>query len=101
LFEALASERRWEARTAPTTPPWWNRAMQHLKEQRQALTAVVFQEANHVWFDDNTLWVWFPEDSDFHAREARKPRHVEALQDAVEAVSGSRPTEVLCMARGG
>jgi hypothetical protein len=73
--------------------------MESLKKNRQALTASVFQGADAVLFEDNVLWVWFPEDSDFHAVEARKARHVGSLQDAVEEVSGSRPTEVHCMVR--
>jgi DNA polymerase-3 subunit gamma/tau len=69
----------------------WRRLMEDLKRNRQALTATVFQEGRPVSFEDNTLRIEFPADSDFHAAEARKSRHGEALGVVIEDHFGVRP----------
>jgi hypothetical protein len=63
-------------------------------EQECARSYCVFQEADTVIFNGTVLWVGFPDDADFHAREARKSRHVEALKEVVEAMAGTRPKDV-------
>jgi DNA polymerase III subunit gamma/tau len=69
----------------------WRQLMEDLKRNRQALTATVFQEGRPVGFDDNVLRIEFPEESDFHAREARKSRHADALGKVIEEHFGVRP----------
>jgi DNA polymerase III subunit gamma/tau len=69
----------------------WRQLMEDLKRNRQALTATVFQEGRPVGFEDNVLEIEFPKDSDFHAREARKSRHAEALGEVLEEHFGVRP----------
>jgi len=65
--------------------------MEDLKRNRQALTATVFQEGRPVGFEDNVLKIEFPKDSDFHAREARKSRHGDALAEVLEEHFGVKP----------
>lgn len=74
--------------------------MEDLKRNRQALTATVFQEGRPVGFEDNVLTVEFPADSDFHAAEARKSRHGDALGDIIEEHFGVRP-RLNCRLAGG
>jgi DNA polymerase-3 subunit gamma/tau len=69
----------------------WRQFMEHLKRNRQALTATVFQEGRPVGFEDNVLKIEFPKDSDFHAREARKSRHGDALGEVLEEHFGVKP----------
>ena len=69
----------------------WRQLMEDLKRNRQALTATVFQEGRPVGFEDNVLEIEFPKESDFHAREARKSRHADALAAVIEAHFGVRP----------
>ena len=65
--------------------------MEDLKRNRQALTATVFQEGRPVGFEDNVLEIEFPRESDFHAREANKSRHADALGEVIEKHFGVRP----------
>jgi DNA polymerase-3 subunit gamma/tau len=65
--------------------------MEDLKRNRQALTATVFQEGCPVDFEGNVLKIEFPKDSDFHAREARKSRHGDALGEVLEEHFGVKP----------
>ena len=65
--------------------------MEDLKRNRQALTATVFQEGRPVGFGGNVLEIEFPADSDFHAAEARKSRHGDALVSVLEEHFGVRP----------
>jgi DNA polymerase-3 subunit gamma/tau len=69
----------------------WRRLMEDLRRNRQALTATVFQEGRPVGFEGNVLRIEFPADSDFHAAEARKSRHGDALGDVLEEHFGVRP----------
>jgi DNA polymerase III subunit gamma/tau len=69
----------------------WRQLMEDLKRNRQALTATVFQEGRPVGFEDNVLKIVFPKDSDFHAREARKSRHGDALGEVLEEHFGVKP----------
>ena len=69
----------------------WKQLMEDLKRNRQALTATVFQEGRPVGFEDNVLEIAFPKESDFHAREARKSRHADALGEVIEKHFGVRP----------
>ena len=69
----------------------WRRLMEELKRSRQALTATVFQEGHPVSFDGNVLEIEFPADADFHAKEARKARHGDALRNVLEEHLGVRP----------
>ena len=69
----------------------WRELMEDLKQNRQALTATVFQEGRPVGFGGNVLEIEFPADSDFHAAEARKPRHGDALVGVLEERFGVRP----------
>src|SRR5215204_4746240 len=69
----------------------WSELMEDLKRNRQALTATVFQEGRPVGFEDNVLKIEFPKDSDFHAREARKSRHSDALGEVLEEHFGVKP----------
>ena len=69
----------------------WSEFMEDLKRNRQALTATVFQEGRPVGFEDNVLKIEFPKDSDFHAREARKSRHGDALAEVLEEHFGVKP----------
>jgi DNA polymerase III subunit gamma/tau len=69
----------------------WRQLMEDLKRNRQALTATVFQEGRPVGFEDNVLEIAFPKESDFHAREARKSRHADALGEVIEKHFGVRP----------
>ena len=69
----------------------WRRLMEELKRSRQALTATVFQEGHPVSFDGNVLEIEFPADADFHAREARKSRHGDALRNVLEEHLGVSP----------
>ncbi len=69
----------------------WGQLMEDLKRNRQALTATVFQEGRPFSFEDNVLKIEFPADSDFHAAEARKSRHGDALRDVLEEHFGVRP----------
>jgi DNA polymerase-3 subunit gamma/tau len=69
----------------------WRQLMEDLKRNRQALTATVFQEGRPVGFEDNVLEIEFPKESDFHAREARKSRHADALGEVIEKHFGVRP----------
>ena len=69
----------------------WRQLMEDLKRNRQALTATVFQEGRPVGFEDNVLEIEFPKESDFHAREARKSRHADALAAVIEEHFGVRP----------
>ena len=64
--------------------------MDDLRRNRQALTATVFQEGRPVGLEDSVLKIEFPADSDFHAREARKSRHSDALGDVLEEHFGAR-----------
>jgi DNA polymerase-3 subunit gamma/tau len=70
---------------------WWGQLMEDLKRNRQALTATVFQEGRPFSFEDNVLKIQFPTDSDFHAGEARKARHGDALRDVLEERFGVKP----------
>ena len=65
--------------------------MEDLKRNRQALTATVFQEGRPISFEGNVLKIEFPADSDFHAGEASKSRHSDALGDVLEEHFGVRP----------
>ena len=96
-FEMLAAERHQDARAVQSLPPWWGRVVQHLKKQRQALTAAVYGEVIAAWFEENVLWVAYSEEQSFHIGMARDSNHKEELQKAVEAVNGVRPTEVQCV----
>jgi DNA polymerase III subunit gamma/tau len=69
----------------------WRQLMEDLKRNRQALTATVFQEGRPVDFEGNVLKIEFPKDSDFHAREARKSRHGDALGEVLEEHFGVKP----------
>jgi DNA polymerase III subunit gamma/tau len=69
----------------------WRHLMEDLKRNRQALTATVFQEGRPVGFEDNLLEIEFPKDSDFHAQEARKSRHSDALGEVLEEHFGVKP----------
>ena len=69
----------------------WGQLMEDLKRNRQALTATVYQEGRPFSFEDNVLKIEFPPDSDFHAGEARKSRHADALRDVLEEHFGVRP----------
>ena len=69
----------------------WGELMEDLKRNRQALTATVFQEGRPSSFEDNVLKIEFPADSDFHAGEARKARHGDALRNVLEEHFGMRP----------
>ena len=69
----------------------WRQLMEDLKRNRQALTATVFQEGRPVGFEDNVLRIEFPKESDFHAGEARKSRHADALGEVIEEHFGVRP----------
>jgi DNA polymerase-3 subunit gamma/tau len=69
----------------------WRELMEDLKRNRQALTATVFQEGRPVGFGGNVLEIEFPADSDFHAAEARKSRHGDALVSVLEDHFGVRP----------
>jgi DNA polymerase III subunit gamma/tau len=69
----------------------WRQLMEDLKRNRQALTATVFQEGRPVGFEDNVLEIAFPKESDFHAGEARKSRHADALGEVIEKHFGVRP----------
>jgi DNA polymerase-3 subunit gamma/tau len=69
----------------------WGQLMEDLKRNRQALTATVFQEGRPFSFENNVLKIEFPADSDFHAVEARKSRHGDALRDVLEEHFGVRP----------
>ncbi|MFL6058377.1 MAG: DNA polymerase III subunit gamma/tau [Rubrobacteraceae bacterium] len=69
----------------------WRQLMEDLKRNRQALTATVFQEGRPVGFEDNVLEIAFSKESDFHAREARKSRHADALGEVIEKHFGVRP----------
>ena len=69
----------------------WGQLMEDLKRNRQALTATVFQEGRPFSFEDNVLKIEFPADSDFHAGEAGKARHGDAMRDVLEGHFGVRP----------
>jgi DNA polymerase-3 subunit gamma/tau len=69
----------------------WGQLMEDLKRNRQALTATVFQEGRPFSFEDDVLKIEFPADSDFHAVEARRSRHGDALRDVLEEHFGVRP----------
>jgi DNA polymerase-3 subunit gamma/tau len=69
----------------------WRQLMEDLKRNRQALTATVFQEGRPVDFEGNVLKIEFSKDSDFHAREARKSRHGDALGEVLEEHFGVKP----------
>jgi DNA polymerase III subunit gamma/tau len=69
----------------------WRELMEDLKRNRQALTATVFQEGRPVGFGGNVLEIEFPADSDFHAAEAKKSRHGDALVSVLEEHFGVRP----------
>lgn len=93
LVEVLASNGSLEPRVAQL-PLWWGRVLQHLKKQRQALTAAVYAEARIGDFDGEVLTLVYPKDQAFHVGMAQDGKHTEALQSAVEAVRGVRPAEV-------
>ncbi len=69
----------------------WDQVMRDLKDRKQALTATVFAEGQPVSLDNGVLVVMFPEESDFYAKEAGKPRHSEALGEVLEGRFGVRP----------
>jgi DNA polymerase-3 subunit gamma/tau len=69
----------------------WGRVIQDLKDRKQALTATVFAEGVPSSFQDGVLEISFPEESDFYAKEAGKPRHGEALGEVLERRFGVRP----------
>ena len=69
----------------------WGQIIQDLKDRKQALTATVFAEGHPSRLDDGVLEITFPQESDFYAREAGKPRHGEALGEVVENRFGMRP----------
>ncbi len=69
----------------------WGRVIQDLKDRKQALTATVFAEGMPSNFQDGILEIAFPEESDFYAKEAGKPRHGEALGEVLERRFGVRP----------
>jgi DNA polymerase III subunit gamma/tau len=79
------------AMTAEAVSARWRQLMEDLKRNRQALTATVFQEGRPVGFEGNVLRIEFPPDSDFHAAEARKSRHGDALAEVLEEHFGVRP----------
>jgi DNA polymerase III subunit gamma/tau len=93
--EASAPDEPGEAQDGPMTvaalSSRWRELMEDLKRTRQALTATVFQEGRPVGFAGNVLKIEFPADSDFHAAEARKPRHGDALVSVLEERFGVRP----------
>lgn len=86
-----ADERRDERMGAADISSRWSRLIEELKRSRQALTATVFQEGHPVSFDGDVLEIEFPADAAFHAREARKARHGDALRDVLEEHLGTRP----------
>jgi DNA polymerase-3 subunit gamma/tau len=69
----------------------WGQVMRDLKDRKQALTATVFAEGQPESLDNGVLVVTFPEESDFYAKEAGKPRHSEALGEVLEGRFGVRP----------
>ncbi len=84
LFRALSSEVEWP------------KVMRHLLDQRDVLTAAVFDSASAMLFEGDVLRVTFPASSSFHVGQARDSFHAERLKNAVEAVFGKRPVEVRC-----
>jgi len=87
LFRALSSEVEWP------------KVMRHLLDQRDVLTAAVFNSASALVFEGDVLRVTFPASSSFHVGQARDSFHAERLKDAVEAVFGKRPAEVRAASR--
>ena len=69
----------------------WGQIIQDLKDGKQALTATVFAEGRPSSLHDGLLVITFPEESDFYAKEAGKPRHSEALGKVLEGRLGTRP----------
>jgi DNA polymerase III subunit gamma/tau len=78
----------------------WVQIIEDLKRNRQALTATVFQEGRPLGVENDVLKIEFPADADFHAMEARKARHSEALGDVIEEHFGVRP-RLECLVAGG
>jgi hypothetical protein len=83
---------------APATLAGWDRVMEHLRQNHQAPAAAVYEEAD-VTFDGNVLLVSYPEELSIYVNLCQHNRHAAPLLDAVEAVYGIRPTELLCEAR--
>ena len=69
----------------------WVQVIQDLKDRKQALTATVFAEGRPSSLHGGLLVITFPEESDFYAKEAGKPRHSEALGKVLEGRLGTRP----------
>jgi hypothetical protein len=69
----------------------WGQIMQDLRDRKQVLTATVFQEGWPSSFDDEVLEVSFPQEPDFYLKEAKNPRHREALGEILEERFGMRP----------
>ena len=87
----VADETRDDATSVAGISSSWRRFIEELKRSRQALTATVFQEGHPVRFDGDLLEIEFPADAAFHAREARKARHGDALKNVLEEHLGTRP----------
>ncbi|MCA1740473.1 MAG: DNA polymerase III subunit gamma/tau, partial [Actinobacteria bacterium] len=68
----------------------WGQVIQDLKDRKQALTATVFAEGRPSRLDEGVLEITFPQESDFYAREAGKPRHSKALGEILESRFGVR-----------
>ncbi len=77
--------------TVATLSSRWGQLMEELRRNRQALTATVFQEGRPVDLEGNVLKIEFSGDSDFHAGEARKLRHGDAMRDVLQKEFGVRP----------
>lgn len=71
----------------------WPSIIQTMRDRRKLLFATVFAEGQGVW-RGNTLRVVYPKESDFYAKEAQKPRHLELLEEIVEEHTGKRPNVV-------
>lgn len=69
----------------------WCDLIRGLKERRQALTAILFEEARVEHFDGSTLWICFPEEQGFYAEKAREEKHVEELGKVLEGWLGFWP----------
>ena len=69
----------------------WGRIMQDLRDRKQVLTATIFQEGRPSNFDNEVLEVSFPQEPDFYLKEARNPRHGEALGQILQERFGVKP----------
>lgn len=75
-------------------PLHWVSVLQTMRERRNALTAAVYAESRAELRGD-ILRLVFPSESDFYAREARKPRHLQVVKDIVEESTGLRPRVIM------